>query len=106
MRLRTVRLIAVGILLVPLAAEAAMICFSQWCEVMGGETAVQTPMLDSIGLGLENARDSLAESARSHMPRRGPRPLFRAAGRVDLARRGDGHAAMVARASTGVGRPR
>jgi hypothetical protein len=62
-RLRIVFMIAVGVLLIPLAAEAAVLCYYQWCEVTGGATSeAQTPIIDSIGQGLEMACDSLAES--------------------------------------------
>ena len=61
MRLRTVLLAGVVLVLVPLAAEAALRCYAQWCEVMGSSAEVQTPIIDSIGEGIQTARDSLAE---------------------------------------------
>jgi len=62
MRSRVVFLIGVPIILIPLAVEAASICFAQWCEVMGRTSEVQTPIIDSIGDGLRNTRDLLAET--------------------------------------------
>ena len=61
MRLRTVLLVGVVLVLVPLAAEAALRCYAQWCEVMGSSAEVQTPIIDSIGEGIQTARDSLAK---------------------------------------------
>jgi hypothetical protein len=60
-RLRTVLLAAMVLVLVPLAAEAALKCYGQWCEVMGSSAEVQTPIIDSIGEGIQTARASLAE---------------------------------------------
>jgi hypothetical protein len=62
MRLRYVFLLAVIVIFVPLAVEAVAICCSQWCEVMGRTSEVRTPMIDSIEQGLQDARESLAES--------------------------------------------
>ena len=62
MRVRTIIWIAIGVLLVPLAAEAALLCYSQWSEVLGASTEVQTPILDSIGQSVADTRDSLAEA--------------------------------------------
>jgi hypothetical protein len=61
MRLRTVILIAMGIFLLPIALELALICYGQWCEVLEVEAEVHTPIIDSIGRGLADERDSLAE---------------------------------------------
>ena len=61
MRLRTVLLAAVVCFFVPLAAEAALICYGQWCEVLGGSADVQTPIIDSVGEGIQTARELLAE---------------------------------------------
>ncbi len=61
-RLRYAFLLAVIVVLVPLAVEAASICYSQWCEVLGRASDVRTPVIDSIGQGLLDARESLAES--------------------------------------------
>ena len=60
-RLRTILLATMVLVLVPLAAEAALKCYAQWCEVMGSSAEVQTPIIDSIGEGIQTARASLAE---------------------------------------------
>lgn len=60
-RLRMVLLIALGVCLIPLAVEAAAICYSQWCEVMGRANDVRTPYIDAIRQGFADARESLAE---------------------------------------------
>ena len=57
-----IAIFAAGVFLVPLAAEGAAICYAQWCELMGQSTDVRTPIIDSIGSGIQNARDLLAES--------------------------------------------
>jgi hypothetical protein len=62
LRVRIVFLIAALVFLLPLAVEAASICFGQWCEVMGQSSEVRTPIIDSIGEGLRDTRDSLAET--------------------------------------------
>ena len=62
MRSRIVFMIAVLVLLVPLAVEAASICFAQWCELAGRTSDVRTPIIDAIWEGLRDTRDSLAES--------------------------------------------
>ena len=54
-------LIALGVFLVPLAIEAAAICYSQWCEVLGRSSEVRTPCIDGIRQGFEDARESLSE---------------------------------------------
>jgi hypothetical protein len=56
-----ISIILAAIFLVPLATEGMVICYAQWCELMGKSTAVQTPFIDSMGSGLEIARDLLAE---------------------------------------------
>ena len=57
LRLRMVLLIALGIFLVPLVVEAAAICYSQWCEVMGRSSEVRTPLINAIGEGLVRAEN-------------------------------------------------
>ena len=63
-----ISIILAAIFLVPLATEGTAICYAQWCELMGKSTAVQTPFIDSMGSGLENARDLLAERACQSCP--------------------------------------
>ena len=59
---RIMSIVAAAVFLVPLATEGTLVCYAQWCELMGKSTAVRTPFTDSLGSGLENARDRLAES--------------------------------------------
>ncbi len=54
--------LAAGAILAPLAAEGTAICYAQWRELMGNSTDVRTPIIDSIGSGIQNARDLLSES--------------------------------------------
>ena len=62
MRSRIIFLIAMVICLFPLAVEAASICFAQWCELLGRSSEVRTPIIDSIGEGLRDTRDWIAET--------------------------------------------
>ena len=57
-----ISIVAIGALLAPLAAEGAASCYAQWCEIMGKSTEVKTPIIDSLGSGLEHARDLLSDS--------------------------------------------
>jgi hypothetical protein len=61
-RAQIVSVIAVIVFLAPLAWAGATICYSQWCQVMGGSTEVPTPVIDSIAAGLRDSRDWLADS--------------------------------------------
>lgn len=61
MRLRTVILVVVGIFLIPLAMEGALVCYGQWCVVLGTPAEVQTPVMHLIGQGVDGARESLSQ---------------------------------------------
>ena len=54
-------MLAVGIVLAPLAVDGVALIYAQWCEVMGKSTVVHTPVFDLIGNGLQYARGVLAE---------------------------------------------
>jgi hypothetical protein len=54
-------ILAAGVFLVPVAAEATVVCYAQWCEIMGTTTNVQTPIIDWIGSGLQKAHDLVGE---------------------------------------------
>jgi hypothetical protein len=45
---RTAAIVILGIALVPPVAEGLSICYGQWCEVLGRNTEVHTPVLDSV----------------------------------------------------------
>jgi hypothetical protein len=59
---RMIPIIVVSILVVPLLVEGAMICYAQWCEVMGTSTEIHTPITDSMFKCFEDARVSFGES--------------------------------------------
>jgi hypothetical protein len=61
-KFRMISIIVVSILLVPLLVEGAMICYVQWCEVMGSSTEIHTPIIDSMYKCFEDARDGYRES--------------------------------------------
>jgi hypothetical protein len=46
-------------LLVPLLMEGVVLCYSRWCEVLGTSVDVRTPVLDSIGDHLQDAREAV-----------------------------------------------
>jgi hypothetical protein len=61
-RPRIIFVVSVVVILVPLAAEGAAICYAQWRGIMGKSTEARTPILDSMGSGFQHARDLLADS--------------------------------------------
>lgn len=60
-RLWTIISIAVSLFVVPLAMEMTLICYSQWCEVMGDSIEVGTPIIDAIGQSTGDACELLVE---------------------------------------------
>jgi hypothetical protein len=48
--------------LAPLLRESVLVCYSQWCEIMGKSFDVRTPILDSIQDRFQAARDGLWDS--------------------------------------------
>jgi hypothetical protein len=52
---RVVRLLAFCLLIGPIAAEAAVLCYAQWCDVVGRRLTVHTPIIDWLGDCLQNA---------------------------------------------------
>ena len=58
-RLRTVLTILLGLALAPLVHEGALLCVANWRAMNGETTYVQTPVLDAIGVTLNQSSDSV-----------------------------------------------
>jgi hypothetical protein len=69
-------MLAVGIVLAPLAVDGVALVYSQWCDVMNKSTDVRTPVFDLIGNGLQYARGLLTESLGSTFGRALGDPLI------------------------------
>jgi len=52
-------LVAVGLLLAAPLAEGVSLCIGQWCEVMGKNTEVRTPVLDSVNDHIQATHESI-----------------------------------------------
>ncbi len=52
-------IILVGISLAPLVAEVGSICYAQWSQVLGRNAEAETPVLNSLGEGLDSGRQSV-----------------------------------------------
>ena len=63
--LRSAAIFVLGISLAPLISEGATLCYSQWCEVMGKNVKVHTPLFDSLRDGLESGHSSFWNSISS-----------------------------------------
>jgi hypothetical protein len=59
---RLISVLAACIFLVPLAAEGAAMCYAQWSGILGKTTEVRTPIVDTMGSGLQRVRELLAVS--------------------------------------------
>ncbi len=56
---RTAIAILLGLLLAPLVFEASQLCAAHWKGMIGNVPFVQTPMLNTLGSGLQSAGDDL-----------------------------------------------
>ena len=41
----------------PLVKESIAVCYAGWCDVLGRPVTVRTPILDTIGEGIQTARE-------------------------------------------------
>jgi len=53
-------IVVLGLLLAVPVEEGVSLCIGQWRQVMGTETEVRTPILDSVGDGLQAAHQSMS----------------------------------------------
>ena len=54
--------ILLGLLLGPLVFEASQLCTAQWKGMIGAAPTVATPMLNTLGSGLQSAGDDIRSS--------------------------------------------
>jgi len=57
--MRMTFIVLLGLALAPPVEEGGSLCVGQWCEVMGQNTEVRTPILDSAQEGLQFAHRAL-----------------------------------------------
>ncbi len=51
-----ISLFVVAPLLAPVVKDAIVLCYAQWCEMLGTPVSVRTPTLDAIGERIESVR--------------------------------------------------
>jgi hypothetical protein len=56
--LRIASILVLGIGLAALIQETAAICHGQWCQLLGSDAEVRTPILDSVQEGVQTAHSS------------------------------------------------
>jgi hypothetical protein len=59
---RTIGVVVLAVVLAPLLVEGAVLCYGQWCEVMGNSNRVRTPLLDSVQENVQSANSSIWET--------------------------------------------
>jgi hypothetical protein len=57
--LRTTCIIALGFVLAGPIEEAGAVCVGQWCQLMGTNIEIRTPILDLVNDNLETANSSV-----------------------------------------------
>jgi len=57
--IRSACLVAVGLVLAVPIKEVVSLSIGQWCEVMGKNTEVRTPVLDSVNDGVQSTHQSV-----------------------------------------------
>ncbi len=61
--------VVLGLLLAIPGVEGAAVCIGKWREVLGTNTEVRTPILDSISAELQAAHDSMSNWIHPHFQR-------------------------------------
>jgi len=67
--LRTASIVLLGLVLAAPVQEGVSLCIGQWRQVLGTNTEVRTPILDSVHDGLQDAHQSVWSSVSAQFER-------------------------------------